>query len=724
MSNKFHRKLSDGELHRPERTGEGDPNEQSLFQVEDGQYYQDTLTGDIWRYVLSSDAWELLLDYDRQNNLITNAQQRYDIKTQQIGELRSNIDAGSTVTSVDAYLFTQVRQGEDITVYQSGNTDNAISFTVTTDNEGGETTIAVESETAAYDFLVGDPIKLDAGLLSAYQSADPTKIYSSISEERDRISLGLLSGTIAKNSSVSSITITRKTSQTLRLRDSQFLYIYKNDGIGQFFQVDGEQTLNGFDVTVVVSAFTALYDYNDLGAFIVEPAWASTTQITQTANTVTILSQTVSETSNAVASINTRTGVLESDVTALALVNDGQNTSISTAQLTATNAYAEANTSVKFNNVGAYIQLIAGAGGSEITLQSNQININGLITAINDTGGLDGSATIESNTEPTQRESSANLEIGDIWIDTDAGNKPYVWRNTGSIEEWVAAYTQINGGDITTGTINASVVTVTNINASLINTGTIDVANLISANAITAEEINVANLLAQTLNVGNVIQSTNFDSNNGFAVYSNGKAYFRDVIIAGTSVNVTGAVTTGAGSNVNGQFVNNINAGNIVVGTLDANVVTVANLNASEITAGTISVERINVDAILAESATINNTLTIGTLGAVSLGSATPRIELSDSGLDFIGIIGNYAITAQYDSDQSRDYLEIENYVDFRDSINVASDARVHGNVQASYKSDDGTAGISGNFQWNDANALQDHNVVVKNGIITQWTVT
>lgn len=723
MSNKFHRKLSDGELHRPERTGEGDPNDQSLFQVEDGQYYQDTLTGDIWRYVLSSDAWELLLDYDRQNNLITNAQQRYDIKTQQIGELRSNIDAGSTVTSVDAYLFTQVRQGEDITVYQSGNTDNAISFTVTTDNEGGETTIAVESETAAYDFLVGDPIKLDAGLLSAYQSADPTKIYSSISEERSRISIGSLQNLIAKNASVSSIVLTRETTQTLSLRDSQFLYIYTKDGVGQFIQVDGDQTLNGSPITIAVYTFTASYAYDE-DSYVVEPAWASTTQITQTANTVTILSQTVSETSNAVASINTRTGILESDVTALALVNDGQNTSISTAQLTATNAYAEANTSVKFNNVGAYIQLIAGAGGSEITLQSNQININGLITAINDTGGLDGSATIESNTEPTQRESSANLEIGDIWIDTDAGNKPYVWRNTGSIEEWVAAYTQINGGDITTGTINASVVTVANINASLINTGTIDVANLISANAITAEEINVANLLAQTLNVGNVIQSTNFDSNNGFAVYSNGKAYFRDVIIAGTSVTVNGNVTTGTGSNIDGTYVSNINAGNIVVGTLDANVVTVANLNASEITAGTISVERINVDAILAESATINNTLTIGTLGAVSLGSATPRIELSDSGLDFIGIIGNYAITAQYDSDQSRDYLEIENYVDFRDSINVASDARVHGNVQASYKSDDGTEGISGNFQWNDANALQDHNVVVKNGIITQWTVT
>ncbi len=400
MSNQFHRRLSDAELHRPERTGEGNPNDQAFTQVEDGQYYQDILTGDVWRYVLASNAWELLLDYDRDNNLITNAQQRYDIKTQQIGELRSNINADSTVTSVDAYLFTQVRQGEDITVYQTGNTANTVSFTVTADNDGGETTINVESEYVTYDFLVGDAIKLEGGLLSAYQSADPTKIYNSISEERDRISIGSLQNLIAKNSSVSSIVINRNTTQTLSVRNNQFLYLYGKDGIGQFIQVDGDQTLSGSQITIAVDTFTASYDYIDGDSYLVEPAWASTTQITQTANTVSILSTTVSENSNSIASINTRTGVLESNITALAQVNDGQNTSISTAQLTANSAYAAANLAASVND-GQNTSI-----ASINTLATNALAVANLAATVND----DQNTSIASiNTLATNALAAANL---------------------------------------------------------------------------------------------------------------------------------------------------------------------------------------------------------------------------------------------------------------------------------------------------------------------------
>lgn len=59
----------------------------------------------------------------------------------------------------------------------------------------------------------------------------------------------------------------------------------------------------------------------------------------------------------------------------------------------------------------------------------------------------------------TFRQTSAptsEMPAGDLWIDTDNGNKPYIY--SGSV--WIAAYTQIDGGNITTGTINCQVVTI------------------------------------------------------------------------------------------------------------------------------------------------------------------------------------------------------------------------------------------------------------------------
>lgn len=59
----------------------------------------------------------------------------------------------------------------------------------------------------------------------------------------------------------------------------------------------------------------------------------------------------------------------------------------------------------------------------------------------------------------TFRQTSAptsGMQTGDIWIDTDNGNKPYIYSGSA----WIAAYTQIDGGNITTGTINCQVVTI------------------------------------------------------------------------------------------------------------------------------------------------------------------------------------------------------------------------------------------------------------------------
>jgi hypothetical protein len=68
------------------------------------------------------------------------------------------------------------------------------------------------------------------------------------------------------------------------------------------------------------------------------------------------------------------------------------------------------------------------------------------------------SVTIRSGTEPTQRPNTDALRTGDVWIDTANGDKPYSWNGSA----FIAAYTQISGGAITTGIINAGVVSIQN----------------------------------------------------------------------------------------------------------------------------------------------------------------------------------------------------------------------------------------------------------------------
>jgi hypothetical protein len=72
------------------------------------------------------------------------------------------------------------------------------------------------------------------------------------------------------------------------------------------------------------------------------------------------------------------------------------------------------------------------------------------------------SVTIRSATEPTERPNTDALRTGDVWIDTANGDKPYSWNGSA----FIAAYTQISGGAITTGTVLANLVTIQTANSS------------------------------------------------------------------------------------------------------------------------------------------------------------------------------------------------------------------------------------------------------------------
>lgn len=582
MSNKFHRLLGEGELHRPERTGEGDPNNLSIFSPQDGQYYQDTATGNLWRYRASEDEWELLIEYNRATGEIVNisseAAQNYNLQTSKVGELKTAINKDQVVTSVFAYLYTQVRKGEEIELINPLNPEQSVTFTVLTTTSGGDVEIVVQPNRSPYAFAAETPIYFDAALFNTYQSSDPTRILRAIEEDRYASVLGVVDSTISDSVSTNVISISPKTTSGYDiLEDGQLLRLYsispRAGGASQLVTVDGDQAVTGVSYDIQVQSFTPQITFPAAYSYVETPSIYSTTRIIQTSNTVSILSQTVSGQTNAIAELNTTTGTLQSSITALTEVNDTQNTAISTIGLTANSAAATANLAVQYNDEGAYVKLLAGVGGSEITLEADQINVSGVITAINDegttqingskieTGTILASALvpkysyiIKSDTAPvTFRESGSPeegfLQDGDVWINTaaDAGRDSYVFdaSDTGGNGNWIAMFTEIDGGRITTGSLNASLIT----------TGTLNVAQVIDANAITASQINVSDLFAESIDVGNVIKSENFDSNNGFAIYSNGDAIFRDVTSFTTNNfvdNSTGVLITEARSQFNG----------------------------------------------------------------------------------------------------------------------------------------------------------------------------
>jgi len=160
--------------------------------------------------------------------------------------------------------------------------------------------------------------------------------------------------------------------------------------------------------------------------------------------------------------------------------------------------------------------------GAEITtgtINASRISIGSGTTYAEGYDPVNKSAVIRGATAPTTRPpegTGETLQAGDVWIDTDDGSRPYTW--TGS--SWLKAYTEITGGDITTGTITA---------------------DNIAANTITADKLSVTSLSAITADLGS-ITAGDLNIGSGTFVVTSGGA------LTATSATITGAVTASSGS--------------------------------------------------------------------------------------------------------------------------------------------------------------------------------
>jgi hypothetical protein len=256
------------------------------------------------------------------------------------------------------------------------------------------------------------------------------------------------------------------------VRDDQDYYLVNEDGTFQAIKIDGNQT-----VTAVTTPTTFTLDIQsvnfattiEVGAVLYESAFTQSTRISQTAGTIVLQA---SETDDEVTSL----ALIRLDGTgpSTAVTIQGDLVAINDIQITRGDGSDPGV--IQTNNFVSGVSgwRIQGTGNAEL----NDVTVRGSVFV---TGGdaatetyadnaagdalddaLDNlSVTIRSGTKPTQRPNGDALRSGDVWIDTDNGDKPYSYD--GSISDFVAAYTQISGGAITTGTIDTARLNVSNI---------------------------------------------------------------------------------------------------------------------------------------------------------------------------------------------------------------------------------------------------------------------
>jgi len=213
---------------------------------------------------------------------------------------------------------------------------------------------------------------------------------------------------------------------------------------------------------------------------------------------------------------------------------------------------------------------------------------------------------------------------GDLWFDTDDGNKFYRYTS-GAWSAFTlgdAALASISANKLTAGTIDASVITVSNINAGNISTGTLAADRILAASItgakISANTITAANITAGTITATEIATGT----------------ITATQIAAST---ITGAKIAAGTLTADNIAANTITASKIAAGTITATEIATATITADQIAGATITAaeiagETITAAEIAADSITVDR-LTAGTLTAFTLrtSSGARRVTVSAS---------------------------------------------------------------------------------------------
>jgi len=376
-----------------------------------------------------------------------------------VGELTSPITSGSTITSFNANLSAQIRAGEDFIIIDKAN-ERPYSVSVVEDpgtgaeayNTGEDVTVHVEEQYINTDLPVGSPVILSGGLLESYFTIDPSKLLISV-QSRDEINyFGKVNENFSGQQTRTTFQVVNErisASNPVILKDNQEVRLRREDGESQILTVNGNQTYNSSPFTITFDSFET--EFLGFGASV--PQFAKYKCYIEPFNQ-----------GSSVASIDIKADSNEASITSLTSITDANGLTSST-NITQRANLTDATVVLKtdFNgNVGAF-EMNSNADGSTISINADQITVAGQTTFLsalqNNLTFPEGSVVIRSATAPTQRPDGESLEEGDIWIETDEGDRPYSWNGS----SWTRQFTQIDGGDITTGTIDADRVFAQNI---------------------------------------------------------------------------------------------------------------------------------------------------------------------------------------------------------------------------------------------------------------------
>lgn len=315
----------------------------------------------------------------------------------------------------------------------------------------------------------------------------------------------------------------------------------------------------------------------------------------------------------------------------------------------------------------ARFSIEANTFGTTVDINANQINLTGQTNFYSQMNNLfstgvlvtpSGQEIIRSDDAPTQRGDGSALQSGDMWIDTNDGDRPYSYN--GSV--FVRAYTSISGGDIQTGTVDT---------------------DQLSANAVTASKADLASIFSSqiTINSSGYIQSQGYNAGaQGFRLDANGNAELNNAIIRGSLDAVTGTFA-GDLSAVGGTFTGTLSG---VDGTF-----------AGQLQAVTGSFGNTSVTGIL----TVNGSIVVGSGGFIRGNSYEPSIIGTGEGY-YLGAIGG---THQFAVGKGNKYIHFNG-----ETIEINNTT-----LQSNY-----SAGVSG-WQINSLGDAEFNDVTVRGDVYT-----
>jgi len=334
------------------------------------------------------------------------------------------------VTQITTNLFTELLEGQEITVV-SPNLRDSVKLTINNDGVGelstfgpGEDIVLDVQDDFVKPFLpAGSLIFSEEGFKESSIKVDPSRIQLNVLGARGGDGIGTLVNAVGVGTTTQ--LSLKDIDEAVSLADNQSMILTNKFGDTKKFTVNGAQTLTtGTDTlnvdSIVIASGEPTFDADS--SFVKEPSYSSSSRITVAEGNISLAVQEATDASNAVASlsltvdsnsasissqaslisansssitsIDQRVTSAEASITSQASLISSNSSSISTIDQRVTANEANITQSVQFDDSGASLILLAGPGGSQISISADTISLND-IDVIQDDGS--GYGVIKSN---------------------------------------------------------------------------------------------------------------------------------------------------------------------------------------------------------------------------------------------------------------------------------------------------------------------------------------